>query len=136
AACVYADVEDRVDRGPELHLELLHGQAERTHVAWLLLLQRLGDQLLGVDRPALDEGAAPQRGTDRRGAPEGPRVRQLQHVTWHRLVHGEVAQHVVVVLAVERADAVVRPVGGRGRHGEESGRRATGTGGLEGPGRV
>lgn len=58
-------------------------------------------------------------------------MRDLKVMTRHGLVHGQVLQHVVVVLAVERLAAFLAPVSRRGRDGVE-GLAVT----LERPGRV
>ena len=82
-------------------------------------------QLLGVDRPALDERAAPQRLAHRhRSACVAAVVRQLQDVARHRLVHRQVVQHVRVVLAVERLHPLRGPVR-RGRRRPRSRSAAT-----------
>ena len=56
---VHPRVQDRVDHHAQLHLQLLH--AHRGGVA-LARVPVVGHQLLGVDRPALDERARPERG--------------------------------------------------------------------------
>ena len=74
-----------------------------------------GHDPLGVDGPPLDERARPERGPHggaRTREPTG--MLQLQVVAGHRLVHHQVVHHVPVVLAVERGDALSRPVGRAG----------------------
>src|SRR5256885_5550179 len=88
-------VDDRVADHAQSYLQLLlfHSRPAVTG---------FGHELLGVDGPAFDEGAALENRADERGRVELVRMRELEIMARHRLVDGEIADHEVVVLAEER----------------------------------
>ena len=88
-------VQDGVHHGTGQHLELLHLEASASEAV-------LDHQLFRIDGPAFDERARGENGADHRVGPRSVRVRDLQVVPGHGFVNGEISQHVVVVLAVER----------------------------------
>ena len=118
-------VEHRVEHHAQLHLQLLQADRYPTEAV-------PRHQFLGVHRPALDERAGEAERAGPGAAPVPARVGELEVVARHRLVHRQVADHVVVVLAVERLDPLRRPVGRGRRDGVE--RRYVG--GLQRAGRA
>ena len=58
--------------------------------------------LFAVNRPTFDECATLKNCADQCGGAKFIRVRQLQVMSRHRLMHGEIAHHVIVVFPEER----------------------------------
>ncbi len=106
---VEADVEDRVERS---------SAAASSAAASAGRSRARRPRAVAARRPSAPRRRRPSpRRTSRWRRPRGRRraavavgVHQLQRVAGHRLVHGQVVQHVRVVLAEERGDALRRPV--------------------------
>ena len=124
AAAVDRLVEDGVGDGAQVPLEL-----DQAHERVAADEAGVGHELLGVDRPALDEGAGGEQRAQGGGVAVGEG--DLEEVPRHGLVDGEVAQREDVVLAQERARLLLGPLLGQ-RCDREEGLLAA----VEGAGRV
>ena len=92
---VDALIENGVTNRAQPHLQLLH-----LHLGAAVSLFR--HHLFAINRPALNEGSALENCANQRRRAEFIRARELQEMPRHRLMHGQIANHIVVVFAEER----------------------------------
>ena len=92
--CVNALVENGIADGAQPHLQLLH-----FHLGPAITLFR--HHLFTINGPTLDECAALKNRAHQSGRAESVGPSQLQEMSRHSLKHGQIANHVIVVLAEE-----------------------------------
>ena len=93
-------IENGIANRPKAHFQLLHFNFWPTVADFC-------HHLLAVNGPAFDKGSALENRTHQCRRAEFVGVGQLQVMAGHRFVHGEIADHIVIVFSKKRFFALL-----------------------------